>query len=870
MKPLLQQALDSLAARVRTLPSGAKSLEHVCVVVPTSQSSRRLRLALAERFGAIVPPLVKTPATLLLDEPSSTTRADELKAFAEALKAKDPDAPFELRLERAREYVDLRTLLEPKALTFRDVADIVEKERPDEFERWRECADLEERARKHLQEHGKEDRLLALQAATFDHPEIEETLRFDDFDACLRNEAAPSPLVPFEAVTRCATPQEEAERIAAFFAAVKDDEAYPALSVADSALFPEIESAFKAKGLKIHNPAATRLVTSSLGHLVAQIVALKRTRDYATFSAFLRSADVRRHLQKKLSFSDKDITDALDGLDRAQAEVLPETMDALKGHVRGKLRRIVEFMDEELTKKPLRSLLASVFHGVFLDERCHADREFVAAAETLNALMTECLPDDGREDPDAETLFSLRLREATYELEPDAGDVILTDGWMELGFLETPELVIAGFCEGCVPESTVGHPFLPDSLRRQLGLADNAAKERRDRAILRFALESRKPGAVKVFFHTFDAKGDAQKPSRLLFETADNGDLRRRVTAFYGEETLARDDPPFSIAPSWRLDLPVPKDDEPLLKSSPSDLDTYLRCPFTYYLKRVLGAKKISFRAEELEASDYGNIAHESLEAFAKGPVKDSEDDEEIRRFLQGKVDECLALRFGPNPPAIVWMQGESIKRRLADFAKIQAERRRQGWVIRQSECKFEVAYAPSPNDPARRTTISGKCDRIDYNAREGRWCILDYKTWDSLDKAFENAKTSVQLPLYCAMATSGRATDSGFASESLEGLTRENLSAAYCILGSSSESTLFSDDIEMETPLVFHAGGLQEKEEAVKAAIRRIERGVFWKPGKGDLWKYDYGKWLRPSPEEAVSKTWILDQERRLNELAH
>ena len=62
----VDQLADRLAAEVRTLPSGAKSLAHLLVVVPTAQSGRRLRLALARRFaGGLVPPLVQLPAHLL-------------------------------------------------------------------------------------------------------------------------------------------------------------------------------------------------------------------------------------------------------------------------------------------------------------------------------------------------------------------------------------------------------------------------------------------------------------------------------------------------------------------------------------------------------------------------------------------------------------------------------------------------------------------------------------------------------------------------------------------------------------------------------------------------------------------------------------
>ena len=51
-------------------PSGAKSLSHVLVIVPTAQSGRRLRLALAKRaagngWGGLVPPHVMMTSSLL-------------------------------------------------------------------------------------------------------------------------------------------------------------------------------------------------------------------------------------------------------------------------------------------------------------------------------------------------------------------------------------------------------------------------------------------------------------------------------------------------------------------------------------------------------------------------------------------------------------------------------------------------------------------------------------------------------------------------------------------------------------------------------------------------------------------------------------
>ena len=68
MKKPIDEVVERLADEVRPDPSGAKSLAHLLVVVPTAQSGRRLRLKLAERFGALVPPAIKLPQQLLTAE----------------------------------------------------------------------------------------------------------------------------------------------------------------------------------------------------------------------------------------------------------------------------------------------------------------------------------------------------------------------------------------------------------------------------------------------------------------------------------------------------------------------------------------------------------------------------------------------------------------------------------------------------------------------------------------------------------------------------------------------------------------------------------------------------------------------------------
>lgn len=830
---LIDSLVDELASRVRILPSGAKSLGHLRILVPTLASARRLREALAVRFTAIVPPEVITPSMARLGaDPTLSTRTDTIAAF----KASGLD------FARAKELADLRVLLEPQALLFADVEESIKGELPEEAERWRELAEIEKKYLGALETKGKRDRIVALKdSASRPTEAFEEELDWSDVAALIARfgeiPASRPALVTRAQVVPTATPADEASRLAEYFARVKSNEAYPALSVVDPALFPEIETAFKARGLRVHNPAETRLSTSSLGHLVEQLIALLRTQSYAVFSAFIRGGDVRRWLKAELKLTEEKLTAALVDLDNRQAEFLPEKIDDIAPKTSGTLRAIFELVKVALRKKSLRQLLGEIFRDLILDERDESAREFAAAAEVVSSLIAEC-ECWGKED--FADLFALRMEEATYSLEPDEGEIILSDGWLELPFLSADELVIAGFREGCVPESTVGHPYLPDSLRTRLGLPDNAFKEARDRAILSLVAASRAEGKLTIFYHAIDAKGDVVKPSRLLFETTDDADLIARVKAFYSVKAGSAEGVASDLPRKWKLALPIPPAYRELSKISPTRLDSYKRCPFTFYLKdkSVLGDKRLDDRAEELASWEYGNLAHDALEAFGLSDLKDSMDPEAIRAFLEEQVDDQLVARFGLSIPAIVAMQGESVKRRLAHFSVIQAARRAAGWRIVVVERRMEVQYD--------HTRLYGKCDRIDYNETTGRWCVIDYKTWDSAS----NVKPALQLPLYCAMLDADSSPE--FAHAKLD-----SIEASYCILGKTADDVVFTEPM--------NGGYVPEAEAETRLLIARIEKGIFWPPAMPPEWQYDYKDWLSPAPEKTVDETWIADQEKRL-----
>ena len=849
-KKAVDAIADWLAARVRSDAAGVPSLSHVLIVVPTAQSGRRLRHALARRFAkGIVPPMVKMPAHLVdLSAPDIAGRADELLAFREAREGK---GGFDV----AAELADVRRILGANALSFADVAakvgSILKGDLVDvEVARWNKLAGLEKRYLAALQRRGKRDRTDALKKALdgdVKFPGVEEAVvacvldPLPVMDAVLEKSGLPvtellpdvssAPELRRSQIAMSGTAASEAARIAARFASVKRDEALPSLCLADPEAFPEIQGALKAKGLNVHNPSSIALATSSLGHLARQLAVLARTSSYSVFSAFVRGGDVRRWLKAELNLDDAKLVAALVDLDNRQQQLIPEKVDDIAPKTDHALRAIFEFVKVQLRKRGPRQMLASIFSTLALDERDERSREFAAAAEAVNGLIDECFARDVPRDLALE-LFERRLGETTYELEPDEGETILADGWLELPFLDADEVVVSGFAEGKVPEAVVGHAFLPDSLRRGLGLADNIARTERDRTILAMTLACRAPEAVTVHFHSVDGKGDVLKPSRLLFDCADDGELVRRAVALYATRAGTGETPPADLPAKWKIRLPLPPEYAQLRKTSPSSLDLYLHCPFTYILRKTYGESE-DYRVEELDASEFGNLAHDALEEWGKGALKDSTDADAIASVLAEKVDALLAERFGIEIPAIVALQGESVKSRLRRFAELQAARAAEGWLVMATERKMKVVYG--------HTTVAGRCDRIDFNERTGEWCVVDYKTWDSAARAaaYEMKKgepdrvwKSLQLPLYCAMLD---------ADPEFPDARRERITACYCVLAKSAGETCYSEPFSGEE--------VPDAESVVAKLIDGIEHGVFWPAADTAEWKWDFADWMFGSP---------------------
>ena len=888
---------------VRETASGVKSMSHVLAVVPTAQSGRRLRLALAWRaeangWGGVLPPRVSMTSALLGgDVAGVATEAVELATLAEVLADADlsefpvlfPRAPEERSvrwaLDMAEGLLAIPQVLGESAIFAHEVKCEAESDR------WRDVAKLESLFLSALKRKGFVSRLEARRAAAdagcridgiekivlpglvdaqpalvkylensgqdvavLVHADAQEASRFDAWGRPSEYFAAPvGPSCIFPAPTAVV----EADDIANFFRSVDPVDALPALAVCDPEMYPELEGAFQNRfaesELVLRNPSRESVAKSSLGRLLAGILALSENGEYRTLSAFLRTGDAARWLSNELAVPPAKIAMFIGALDAVQNAHLPRTLAETVAAVECDLAAARRDCDREalagllkicgLVKSALGdtfALLRRIFAGMKLDERNPGDRELVAAAEKIRELKretaTDAIPVRWRG-----LVFSKLLKRAAYMLEPLAPNILAANGWLEVPWCDEDELVIAGFNEGCVPESVVGHPFVPDSLRHSLGLVTNEMRAMRDSFIFAEAARCRKDGCVRVHMHQIAGDKSVMKPSRILFGGISDGALpslaRRLYAVTKGHEGM----PSKALPDAWRLRLPVPPRERTERKTiSPTRLDQYLRCPFNFFLQETFGEPS-GDNAQELDGMTFGTLCHEALDRFAKEGPKDSTDAKEIADWLEQEMRILLGA-YGTSLPAIIELQGEAAIARLRNFAPVQAGRRRAGWRIVAAEQSLECRIKSS------KTLLRGKVDRIDENERTGELAIIDYKTWESPKSDVK----SLQLPVYRAMVQCSGRFSAARAAEA---------KAMYCILARRAEDTKFDEEH------AFGSAGQSEAEDMAVDMLDRIARGIFYPPSKDSDWERDYGGLIWESPELGVDPAWLDDQKSRLRE---
>jgi hypothetical protein len=668
------------------------------------------------------------------------------------------------------------------------------------------------------------DRVTAL---IFAPQELES--RFDPH-GCLVPEAWGGAHIPLEQerILIADDPSDQAARTVEALAGLKGK--YTAdqvtLGVPDEEVVPYLQQLLGQMGIENRYGAGTAMDRSRPFRLLRATADFLEGKRFESFAALIRHPDVQAWLDKK------DIEeDWLSDVDRYHEEHLPFRMDGkwpkgLKDP--GPVKDALELLEDLLAgfegvDRPLggwndaiRDLLITLFGSSTLNPEEDRDHVLLSACAKLQEEMArfEQLPKSLQEPVKAGQALRLLLKRVLSERIPplQGDDSVELLGWLELPLDDAEVLIVTGFNDGAVPSSLNADLFLPNQLRRALGIEDNERRFARDAYALNAMAASRKE--LVIIAGRRRANNDPLHPSRLLFACGKE-EAARRVLEFFAplEEPVV--DAPKRTGKARGLAIPRPgKRSEPVTSMRVTEFRDYIECPYRYYLRHRLDLEALADDAEELDARGFGTLVHDVLRDFGKSGPAGSKDPDKIRAWLDGALERMAAARFGESVLAAVRVQIEQVRLRLHAFAEKQARWVEEGWRIEAVEIAPEKGAARLVVDD-EPMILRGRIDRIDRHGKTGALRILDYKTSATRKTPEEVHRRQgewidLQLPLYRHLARS----------LGLEG----ELELGFIVL---PQETMDTDCLIAS----WSPADLEEADRCAHDVIRRIRKEKFWPP---------------------------------------
>ncbi len=616
-------------------------------------------------------------------------------------------------------------------------------------------------------------------------------------------------------------------------------------------LVPHLEERFASRGVPHRHAVGTPLEETGPLRLLDAVAGVLEEDRFRELAALLRHPDVEDRLSGggetsgPLAVADRyfrrHYPDRLPG-DQTRPGGGSEDWEAFRGllaeveeileldPLRGPEQRLSAWMPEVL------GLLERIYGGRRLDRSTGRGRELATvltevkdAAAGLHDLPRPADPECS--GPAAIRLLLAELRDESVPPLPGRAAVEIL-GWLELHLDDAPELVITGMNEGLVPASVNADLFLPDGLRRRLGLPDNDDRLARDAYRLTAILASRE--RVHLVVGRRDDLGNPLRPSRLLLRTRGE-ELARRARRLFAEELPERPAlPRAGEGPAGESDFRAPPEPRIEIADPPADFRVtefrgLLEDPYRWALEQLRGLEEVHDRDREMDGLAFGSLAHKVLEAFAGTDAADASDADTVEAALRDLLEDRAGRRFGTDPLPAVRIQIEQLELRLRDFARWHADRIRAGWELRAAEVGTPEDGVPLDVD-GTEVRLHGRVDRIEHHPETGRWAVLDYKTGekprrpeDVHRKRSTGEWVDVQLPLYHHLLPSlaaGRPELRGLADPDAR------VSTGYV--------TLSREGVSLELAR-WSRPELEDAVEAAREAVRTVRSGsVAYDPDRG------------------------------------
>ncbi len=785
-RPLPAQAAAWLA-RGWTGP-GPLDLGGVLVIVPTRQSGRRLREALAEHAAArgsgVFAPRVGLPEDLLIPpdggavaSPMETRLAwtavlleTDLEEFRAVFPVDPPVRNFAWASRLAGRLQRLQTALGENGLRLGDVPARAGVGLP-ETERWEQLGELERRVDAALAALGRHDpqaarvalarvatppdgvQRIVLLATPDPLPQavavLEEFARTRPVDVVVsgpeEGEGAalfdewgrprvevwkkrPLSLTDFDSqVHLCADAAAQAARVTALARDYGNPEGFLAVGVADPEVAPVLEGALREAGQAVFNPEGRPRRQDGLRTLLASLAALVHEPAFETVQQLARCPDFISWLEERAKGGGFSPAAMLAGLDDLNARHLPATLEAAQPHT------------------ARRPAAAAALAAAAELRRTLTQGEFPAnAVAALGMIMGGRRPAGdpvlaGSADAWMKILREADAARAGFPGVPDADwwELALAqfDGSRRFDERPTGAVELNGWLELLWEDA----PHLVVT-----GLNDGRAPEAvAGDAFLPEALrvrlglktnEARFARDAYMLAAMAAARTPAGRLDLLVGQVSAAGDpLRPSRLLLACEETalprrvaaLFRPAEAAQRGPSWRRAWKlVPPVVAPPARVSVTAFRDYLRCPFRFYLKHALRMETVDPHKTEMDALDFGTLCHVALEALGREAA------------LRDCADPAVLREFLLERLDRLARDRYGAELSLPLLVQIESARQRLARAAaaqaEQRAAGWVIGQVERKFElPVGAVIVSGKIDRVERNEGTGAVRVLDYKTSD-------------------------------------------------------------------------------------------------------------------------------------------
>ena len=450
------------------------------------------------------------------------------------------------------------------------------------------------------------------------------------------------------------------------------------------------------------------------------------------------------HSEPRAQLEDADLDDV-----QALIANLTAALKPLEDLRRGKLHDLMEFAARHYDA--LKTLTTDD-KGVYL---AFEDADGGALSKAFDDLFQTVDPSPEDSKPSASGL-TLTLSDYPDVFETTFGDRIVRRpqstaslriyGPLEARLTDCDRVILGGLVEGVWPPAPRVDPWLSRPMRHQLGLD---LPERRiglsahdfvqllgtkEVILTRAAKVGGAPAVASRFLHRIEAVAGKDLWSRIK----ERGDIYVR----YANEL----DRPHRVVP---VERPEPKPDVELrpLSMSVTEIEHWLRDPYTIYAKRILNLIPLDPVDMPLTAADRGSAIHEALGEFTARFATELPDD------VAGALREIGSTHFAPlmdRPEARALWWPRFL--RIANwFAGWEHERRHAVSRV-DAETSGRITI---PVEDGRVFTLSARADRIEHLGNE-TFALLDYKTGNPPSGKQVYLGLSPQLTLEAAILRSG------------------------------------------------------------------------------------------------------------------